>query len=172
GKTTMIDLIEKFYLSQSGDIFFDNVSIKRLKASVIRENVSMVGQETILINDSVRNNVAFGREDYTFEQIQKASQIANAEEFILALPNQYETNIGDKGDKLSGGQKQRIAIARAVLRNSDILILDEATSALDNKSEVLVQQALDKISSDKTVIVIAHRLSTIEKADKIIFLEQ
>lgn len=171
GKTTIIDLIEKFYIAQSGDIFFDDISIKNLSSSKIRENISMVGQETILINDSVKNNIAFGKESYSFEQIKQASQIANAEEFILSLPQQYETNIGDKGDKLSGGQKQRIAIARAVLKNSDILILDEATSALDNKSEVLVQQALDSIGKGKTVIVIAHRLSTIEKADKIIVLD-
>lgn len=171
GKTTIIDLIEKFYLAQSGDIFFDDISIKNLNSSKIRENISMVSQETILINDSVKNNIAFGKDGYSFEQIKQASQIANAEEFILSLPQQYETNIGDKGDKLSGGQKQRIAIARAVLKNSDILILDEATSALDNKSEVLVQQALDSIGKGKTVIVIAHRLSTIEKADKIIVLD-
>lgn len=171
GKTTIIDLIEKFYLAQSGDIFFDDISIKNLNSSKIRENISMVSQETILINDSVKNNIAFGKEGYSFEQIKQSSQIANAEEFILSLPQQYETNIGDKGDKLSGGQKQRIAIARAVLKNSDILILDEATSALDNKSEVLVQQALDSIGKGKTVIVIAHRLSTIEKADKIIVLD-
>lgn len=171
GKTTIIDLIEKFYLVQSGDIFFDDISIKNLNSSKIRENISMVSQETILINDSVKNNIAFGKESYSFEQIKQASQIANAEEFILSLPQQYETNIGDKGDKLSGGQKQRIAIARAILKNSNILILDEATSALDNKSEVLVQQALDSIGKGKTVIVIAHRLSTIEKADKIIVLD-
>lgn len=172
GKTTIIDLIEKFYLAQSGDIFFDDISIKELNSSKIRENISMVSQETILINDSVKNNIAFGKNEYSFERIKQASQIANAEEFILSLPQQYETNIGDKGDKLSGGQKQRIAIARAVLKNSNILILDEATSALDNKSEVLVQQALDSIGKGKTVIVIAHRLSTIEKADKIIVLER
>ena len=124
-----------------------------------------------MVNDSIKNNIAFGNTAYSFEQIQKAAQIANAEEFIVSLPEQYETNIGDKGDKLSGGQKQRIAIARAVLRNTDILILDEATSALDNKSEVLVQEALDNISQNRTVIVIAHRLSTIKNADKIIVLD-
>lgn len=172
GKTTMIDLIEKFYLLDSGDILFDDISIKDIHSSKIRENISIVGQETILVNDSVRNNISFGNENYSLEQIHKAAQISNAEEFILSLPEQYETNIGDKGDKLSGGQKQRIAIARAVLRNSDILILDEATSALDNKSEVLVQEALDNIAKNRTVIVIAHRLSTIKNADKILVLEQ
>lgn len=172
GKTTMIDLIEKFYLADSGDISFDDISIKDINSSKIRDNISIVGQETILVNDSIKNNIAFGNAKYSFEQIQKAAQIANAEEFILSLPEQYETNIGDKGDKLSGGQKQRIAIARAVLRNSDILILDEATSALDNKSEVLVQEALDNLSQNRTVIVIAHRLSTIKNADKILVLEQ
>ncbi len=171
GKTTMIDLIEKFYLADSGEICFDEVSIRDISSYKIRDNISIVSQETILVNDSIKNNIAFGNTAYSFEQIQKAAQIANAEEFIVSLPEQYETNIGDKGDKLSGGQKQRIAIARAVLRNTDILILDEATSALDNKSEVLVQEALDNISQNRTVIVIAHRLSTIKNADKIIVLD-
>ncbi|MBR1769642.1 MAG: ABC transporter ATP-binding protein [Bacteroidales bacterium] len=170
GKTTMIDLIEKFYLPSEGDIYFDDTSIREIHSSQIRENIAIVGQETILFNDSIKNNISFSSKNYSFEQVKKAAQIANAEEFILKLPKQYNTNIGDKGDKLSGGQKQRIAIARAVLKETDILILDEATSALDNKSEVLVQQALNNISKDKTVIIIAHRLSTVKNADKIIVL--
>lgn len=172
GKTTMVDLIEKFYMAQEGNIYFDNVSVKDINSCKIRENISIVGQETILVNDSIRNNITFGLKNHSFEDIRRASQIANIDEFILSLPDGYDTNIGDKGNKLSGGQKQRIAIARAVLKKSDIIILDEATSALDNKNEVLVQEALNKIATNKTMIVIAHKLSTIENADKIIVLDQ
>ena len=168
----MVDLIEKFYMAQEGNIYFDNVSVKDINSCKIRENISIVGQETILVNDSIRNNITFGLKNHSFEDIRRASQIANIDEFILSLPDGYDTNIGDKGNKLSGGQKQRIAIARAVLKKSDIIILDEATSALDNKNEVLVQEALNKIATNKTMIVIAHKLSTIENADKIIVLDQ
>lgn len=171
GKTTMIDLIEKFYSIKEGDILFDEVSIKDILSSNIRNNIAMVGQDTILVNDTVANNISFGDTSYTLEQIKQAAQIANAEEFILRLPNGYQTNIGDRGDMLSGGQKQRISIARAVLKNAPILILDEATSALDTESERLVQDALNRLSKDKTVIMIAHRLSTVVNADKIIVLE-
>lgn len=171
GKTTIIDLIEKFYEPDSGKILFDDVSSSDLHSRDIRDNISIVGQDTVLVNDTVANNICFGDKGYTIEQIKEAARIANAEEFIVCLPEGYNTNIGDKGDRLSGGQKQRIAIARAVLRNSPILILDEATSALDNKSESLVQQALDNVSKGRTLISIAHRLSTIQNADKIIVLD-
>ena len=171
GKTTMIDLIEKFYTINNGDILFDDISINNLNSKDIRQNIAMVGQETILVNDTIANNISFGNKSYTQEEIQKAAQVANAEEFILNLPDGYETNIGDRGDMLSGGQKQRISIARAVLKNAPILILDEATSALDTESERLVQMALDNLSKDRTVIMIAHRLSTVINADKIIVLD-
>ena len=172
GKTTMTDLIEKFYRLQpdQGDILFDDVSINDITGEEIRKNIAVVTQETVLFNDSVSNNIAFGG-NYSEEEIKKAADTANATEFIKQLPQQFNTNIGDKGDMLSGGQRQRISIARAVLKNSPILILDEATSALDTESERKVQQALDNLSKDRTTIIIAHRLSTIVNADKIIVLD-
>ena len=172
GKTTMTDLIEKFYQLKDdcGDILFDDVSINSLTGAEIRKNIAVVTQETILFNDTVANNIAFGG-DYSMEQIINAANTANATEFIEQLPEKFETNIGDKGDMLSGGQKQRISIARAVLKNSPILILDEATSALDTESERKVQTALDNLTKNRTTIIIAHRLSTIINADKIIVLQ-
>ncbi|MBQ9253199.1 MAG: ABC transporter ATP-binding protein [Bacteroidales bacterium] len=171
GKTTIIDLIEKFYTIKQGDILFDDVSVNDLLSTEIHKNIAVVGQDTILVNDTVSNNICFGSTSYTQQEIENAAKIANAEEFILKLPDGYQTNIGDRGDMLSGGQKQRISIARAVLKNASILILDEATSALDTESEKIVQEAINRISKDKTVIMIAHRLSTVINADKIIVLE-
>ncbi len=172
GKTTMTDLIEKFYQLKpdQGDILFDDISINDLRGETIRKNIAVVTQETVLFNDTIANNIAFGN-NYTRQQIEAAALTANATEFINQLPKKFDTNIGDKGDMLSGGQKQRISIARAVLKNSPILILDEATSALDTQSERRVQQALDTISKNRTTIIIAHRLSTIVNADKIIVLQ-
>ena len=146
------------------------MSITDITGEEIRKNIAVVTQETVLFNDSVSNNIAFGG-NYSEEEIKKAADTANATEFIKQLPQQFNTNIGDKGDMLSGGQRQRISIARAVLKNSPILILDEATSALDTESERKVQQALDNLSKDRTTIIIAHRLSTIVNADKIIVLD-
>ncbi|MDR1725976.1 MAG: ABC transporter ATP-binding protein/permease [Bacteroidales bacterium] len=178
GKSTLIDLISKFYSPNSGTILFDNIDIKSLKAKDIRDNLSIVTQETILFNDTIANNISFGNNNFTRTDIIHAAQIANAEEFILNLPQQYDTIIGDSGNILSGGQRQRLSIARAVLRNTPILILDEATSALDTISEKLVQDAINKLCMNeinntrvRTTIVIAHRLSTIIHADKIIVID-
>ncbi|MGP1515628.1 MAG: ABC transporter ATP-binding protein [Bacteroidales bacterium] len=172
GKTTMTDLIEKFYQlnSDCGDILFDDISVNDMSGEEIRKNIAVVTQETVLFNDTITNNIAFGG-DYSQQEIISAAKTANAMEFIEQLPQKFETNIGDKGNMLSGGQKQRISIARAVLKDSPILILDEATSALDTESERKVQEALDNIAKGRTTIIIAHRLSTIVGADKIVVLQ-
>ncbi|MDR0790806.1 MAG: ABC transporter ATP-binding protein/permease [Bacteroidales bacterium] len=172
GKSTLVDLIPKFYSPTSGSIFFDNININSLKAKDIRDNLAIVTQDTILFNDTIANNISFGNDTFSKEDIISAAQIANAEEFILSLPDAYQTIIGDSGNMLSGGQRQRLSIARAVLRNAQVLILDEATSALDSTSERLVQEAITRITSNKTSIIIAHRLSTIIHADKIIVIDQ
>ena len=172
GKSTFADLLARFYDCSEGGIFIDNKNIKDIKLNSLRGILGIVSQESILFNDSIYNNIAFGKENATESEIIEAAKIANAHEFILETPNGYQTNIGDKGGKLSGGQKQRISIARAVLKNPDILILDEATSALDTESEKLVQDALEKLLKNRTSIVIAHRLSTIVNADEIIVLNK
>jgi subfamily B ATP-binding cassette protein MsbA len=172
GKSTFADLLARFYDCSGGGIFIDNQNIKDIKLNSLRGILGIVSQESILFNDTIYNNIAFGKENATESQIMEAAKIANAHEFILETPNGYQTNIGDKGGKLSGGQKQRISIARAVLKNPDILILDEATSALDTESERLVQDALEKLLKNRTSIVIAHRLSTIVNADEIIVLNK
>lgn len=172
GKSTIADLIPRFYDVQHGGIFFDNVNIKDMTKHDLRSMISMVTQESILFNDTIKNNISFGVENATDEEIMEAAKIANAHDFIMSCENGYETNIGDRGNKLSGGQKQRISIARAVLTKAPILILDEATSALDTESEKLVQDALDKLMKEKTSLVIAHRLSTIKNANNIIVLKQ
>lgn len=172
GKSTFADLLARFYDCSDGGIFIDNKNIKDIKLNSLRGILGIVSQESILFNDTIYNNIAFGKENATESQIMEAAKIANAHEFILETPNGYQTNIGDKGGKLSGGQKQRISIARAVLKNPDILILDEATSALDTESERLVQDALEKLLKNRTSIVIAHRLSTIVNADEIIVLNK
>jgi ATP-binding cassette, subfamily B, bacterial MsbA len=170
GKSTIADLILNFYPINEGEILFDDIPLARISNKNLRQQVSVVNQESILFNDSVRNNIAFGMENCSEEKIIEAAKIAQAHDFIMQLENGYDTNIGERGNKLSGGQKQRISIARAVLRNPSILILDEATSALDNESEKLVQKALDELMKNRTSIVIAHRLSTIIHADLIVVL--
>ena len=172
GKSTISDLIPRFYDVKSGEILIDGVNIKDFKISGLRNLISIVSQESVLFNDTVANNIAFGDPNASTEKIIEAAKIANAHEFIEGLDDGYETNIGDRGNKLSGGQKQRISIARAVLADSPIMIFDEATSALDTESEKIVQQALDNVMHNRTSLVIAHRLSTIRNADLIIVLRQ
>ena len=172
GKTTMVDLLPRFYDCTSGVIMVDGHEIRDLNINSLRSQFGLVSQNCILFNDSVANNIAFGVEDYNLEDIRSAARIANADEFISAMPQGYDTSIGDRGLNLSGGQRQRLSIARAVFRNTPILILDEATSALDSESERAVQQALDALMKGRTSIVIAHRLSTIRNADMIVVLDK
>ena len=172
GKSTMVDLLPRFQDITSGDIIVDSHSIQDLNIDSLRRQFAIVSQNCILFNDSVANNIAFGSSKYDLETIKAAARVANADEFIEALPQGYDTPIGDRGITLSGGQRQRLSIARAVLRNAPILILDEATSALDSESEQAVQRGLDALMQGRTCIVIAHRLSTIRHADLIIVLEK
>lgn len=167
GKSTMVDLLPRFFDIQQGEILIDEVNIKNLRLSALRSIMGNVNQEAILFNDTFFNNIAFGVENATQKEVEDAAKIANAHEFIVASEKGYATNIGDRGGKLSGGQRQRISIARAVLRNPQILILDEATSALDTTSERLVQEALERLMKNRTTIIVAHRLSTIKNADEI-----
>ncbi len=172
GKTTIANLLPRFYDCNSGEILMDGISIKDLIISDLRALMGLVSQETILFNDSVLNNIAFGMKNVSEQEVIEAAQVANAHDFIMQLENGYHTHIGDSGCKLSGGQKQRISIARAVLKNPPILILDEATSSLDTESEKLVQDALVKLMKNRTSIVIAHRLTTVQHADEIIVLQE
>ncbi len=172
GKTTIADLIPRFYDPIAGEVLIDNTNVKDMKVTDLRALSAIVSQHCILFNDSIFNNIAFGLQNVSQQEVEYAAKIANAHEFILQLPEGYNTNVGDAGVKLSGGQRQRISIARAVLKKAPILILDEATSALDNESEKLVQQAFNKLMKEHTSIIIAHRLSTIKDADKIIVIEQ
>lgn len=172
GKSTMADLLPRFYDVDSGEIFVDGINIKDLKVVDLRSTMGNVNQEAILFNDTFYNNITFGVKNATMEQVIEAARIANAHDFIMESEDGYETNIGDRGCKLSGGQRQRISIARAILKNPPILILDEATSALDSESEKLVQQALDHLMKDRTTLVIAHRLSTIKNADMICVMHE
>lgn len=172
GKSTISDLIPRFYDVQSGAVKIDGTDVRHMLKKDVRTLMSMVTQESILFNDTIRNNIAFGRPDASDEDIIAAAKVANAHEFITAFENGYSTQVGDRGNKLSGGQKQRICIARAVLTNAPIMILDEATSALDTESEKLVQAALDQLMKNRTSLVIAHRLSTIKNADHIIVLRK
>ena len=167
GKTTIADLLPRFYDVNEGSITIDGVDIRNFSVSQLRSLMGNVNQEAILFNDSFFNNIAFGVENATLEQVEQAARIANAYDFIMASEHGFDTNIGDRGCKLSGGQRQRISIARAILKNPPILILDEAISALDTESEHLVQEALDKLMHGRTTLVIAHRLSTIKNADLI-----
>lgn len=171
GKTTMVDLLPRFYDVSAGEILIDGIDIREYKLQDLRNLFGMVSQEAILFNDTVFNNIAFGLKNVTLEQVQEAARIANAHDFIAKLDEGYETVIGDRGNKLSGGERQRLTIARAVLANPPILILDEATSSLDSNSEKLVQDALTKLMKGRTTIVIAHRLSTIQYADEIIVMQ-
>jgi subfamily B ATP-binding cassette protein MsbA len=172
GKSTIADLIPRFYDVKEGSISIDGQDIRNLKIKSLRNLLGIVGQEVILFNDSVKNNIQYGLNNVNRDQIAAAAKMANAIDFIEDMPLGFETVIGEKGVKLSGGQKQRIAIARAILRNPPILILDEATSSLDTESEQLVQQAIEQLMKDRTVLVIAHRLSTVRNADKIIVMEK
>ena len=172
GKTTLADMLPRFYDPSHGEILIDGISIKDVKLSDLRALMGIVTQESILFNDTIYNNIAFGIDNVTEQQVIDAAKIANAHEFISQMPNGYQTNIGDRGGKLSGGQRQRISIARAILKNPPVLILDEATSALDTESERLVQDALNKLMKNRTSIIIAHRLSTIQHADEIIVLQK
>ncbi|XP_028202102.1 ABC transporter B family member 9-like isoform X1 [Glycine soja] len=168
GKSTVISLLERFYNPDSGHILLDGVDIKEFRLSWLRQQMGLVGQEPILFNESIRANIAYGKEGGATEaEIIAAAEAANAQEFISSLPNGYDTNVGERGTQLSGGQKQRIAIARAMLKDPKILLLDEATSALDAESERVVEEALDKVSVDRTTVVVAHRLTTIRDADLI-----
>ena len=172
GKSTLANLICRFYDTQKGEICFDNTDIKNLKKESLRKMIGLVTQDSILFNDTIKNNLLIAKEDATNDEIINCLKVANAWEFVKKLPKKIDTNIGDSGNKLSGGQKQRLSIARAVLKNPPILVLDEATSALDSESEKLVQTALDNLMKDKTSIVIAHRLSTIQNSEKIIVLDK
>jgi subfamily B ATP-binding cassette protein MsbA len=171
GKSTLLDLIPRFSDPTAGEIILDGKDIKDVTQESLRNLMGVVNQESILFNDTIYNNIVFGREDFTQQQVEEAAKIANAHEFITKTDEGYDTNIGDRGIKLSGGQKQRICIARAVLGNPPIMLLDEATSALDTESEKLVQEALDHLMQNRTTVVIAHRLSTIQNADLIVVIE-
>lgn len=171
GKSTLVDLLPRFYDVTKGSILIDGVDIRECRLRDLRALMGLVSQEAILFNDTIYNNIVFGKEKVSEEEVIEAAKIANAHEFITGMENGYRTNIGDRGSKLSGGQRQRLTIARAVLRNPAILILDEATSALDSESEKLVQSALQRVMENRTAIVIAHRLSTIQHADEIIVMK-
>ena len=172
GKSTMVDLIPRYYDVQEGEVLIDGINVKDLGIFDLRQLIGNVNQEAILFNDSFRNNISFGVDNATDEQIVEAAKIANAYDFIMQSEHQFETNIGDRGGRLSGGQRQRVSIARAILKNPPILILDEATSALDTESERLVQDALERLMKTRTTVAIAHRLSTIKNADEICVLHE
>lgn len=171
GKTTLVDLIPRFYDPIIGEIKIDGIDLRKIKLEDLRKLMGIVTQETVLFNESVVNNIAYGLEDYNLEDVIEAAKAANAHDFILHLPKSYNTIIGERGTKLSGGQRQRISIARALLKNPPIMIFDEATSALDNESEILVQEAIDRLMYQRTTFVIAHRLSTIRNANRILVLD-
>ena len=170
GKSTLVDLIPRYYDVQEGEVLIDGINVKELGIYDLRQLIGNVNQEAILFNDSFRNNISFGVDNATQEQIEEAARIANAYDFIMASEQGFDTNIGDRGGRLSGGQRQRVSIARAILKNPPILILDEATSALDTESERLVQDALERLMKTRTTVAIAHRLSTIKNADEICVL--
>lgn len=172
GKSTLMDLLPRFIEPADGQILFDGIEIRDIQTESLRAQMGIVNQESILFNDTIFNNIAFGKQGASLEEVQSAARIANAHDFILNTDKGYQTNIGDRGIKLSGGQKQRISIARAVLSNPAVMLLDEATSALDTESEKLVQEALTKLMESRTTLVIAHRLSTIQNADLIAVLDE
>jgi ATP-binding cassette subfamily B protein/subfamily B ATP-binding cassette protein MsbA len=172
GKSTLVDLIPRYYDTCKGRITLDGTDIRNFRIKDLRSLIGNVNQEAILFNDTIFNNIAFGVEGATMDQVVAAARIANAHEFIMEKEEGYQTNIGDRGSKLSGGQRQRISIARAILKNPPVLILDEATSALDTESEKIVQEALDRLTSSRTTIAIAHRLSTIRNADEICVMHE
>ena len=170
GKSTLVDLIPRYYDVQEGEVLIDGINVKDMGVHDLRQLIGNVNQEAILFNDTFRNNISFGVDNATGEQIAEAARIANAYDFIMQSEHQFDTNIGDRGGRLSGGQRQRVSIARAILKNPPILILDEATSALDTESERLVQDALERLMKTRTTVAIAHRLSTIKNADEILVL--
>jgi ABC-type multidrug transport system fused ATPase/permease subunit len=172
GKTTFVNLLPRFHDPQKGAVLIDGRDIRGFKLDSLRRNIGIVTQETILFNDTVRNNIAFGVPGAVMEDIERVAKAANAHDFIMGMPQGYDTFIGDRGIKISGGEKQRIAIARALFKDPPVLILDEATSQLDSQSERLVQEAIDRLMENRTVFVIAHRLSTVEHADRIIVFEK
>jgi len=172
GKTTMVNLLPRFYEIDQGAIKIDSIDIRDLKLASLRRLMGIVTQDVILFNDTVANNIAYGMSNYPMEEIQRAAQLANAHEFIEQMPEGYQTMIGERGMRLSGGQRQRISIARAILKNPPILIFDEATSSLDSEAERLIQEAIENLMRDRTVLIIAHRLSSIMRSDKIIVLEE
>ena len=172
GKSTLVDLLPRYHDVQKGEILFDGTNIREFRIHDLRGLIGNVNQDAILFNDTFFNNIAFGVKNATREQVIEAAKIANAHDFIMATEQGYDTNVGDRGCRISGGQRQRISIARAILKNPDILILDEATSALDTESERLVQEALERLMRSRTTIAIAHRLSTIKNADEICVLHE
>jgi subfamily B ATP-binding cassette protein MsbA len=172
GKTTLVNLLPRFYDVSGGAILIDGVDIRQVTVASLRQQIGIVTQDTVLFDDSIRGNIAYGSPQATTERIEAAARAANAHDFITALPAGYATMIGERGQRLSGGQRQRIAIARAILKDAPILVLDEATSALDSESELLVQEALSNLMLNRTSFVIAHRLSTIRRADAIVVLER
>jgi len=172
GKSTVIALLERFYDPESGKIFLDDVELHALKVSWLRQQVGLVAQEPVLFNDTIRANIAYGKQGgVSEEEVIAAAEAANAHTFIAALPDGYNTIVGERGSQLSGGQKQRVAIARAIIKDPKLLLLDEATSALDAESERVVQEALDQVMVGRTTVVVAHRLSTIRGADIIAVLK-
>ena len=170
GKSTLVDLVPRYHDIKEGEVLIDGENIKNVTISSLRSLIGNVNQEAILFNDTFYNNITFGVESATMEQVIEAAKIANAHDFIMESEHGYDTMIGDRGGRLSGGQRQRVSIARAILKNPPILILDEATSALDTESERLVQEALERLMKSRTTIAIAHRLSTIKNADEICVL--
>jgi subfamily B ATP-binding cassette protein MsbA len=172
GKSTLVDLIPRFRDTVKGELLIDGINVRKYSLESLRNHMGIVTQEPILFNDTIANNISLGMENALPAQIESASKVANAHQFILQKEVGYQTNIGERGNKLSGGEKQRVTIARAVLKNPPILILDEATSSLDTESEKLVQDAINNLMSNRTSIVIAHRLSTIRNADEIIVLQK
>ncbi|MGI2909246.1 ABC transporter ATP-binding protein [Tolypothrix sp. VBCCA 56010] len=172
GKTTFVNLLPRFYDPEAGQILIDGVDIRDVTLDSLRRQIAIVPQETIMFSGTIAQNIAFGQDAFEMKAVEEAAKIANAHQFIMQLPEGYDTWVGERGVNLSGGQRQRIAIARAVLRNPRILILDEATSALDSESEALVQEALERLMADRTVFIIAHRLSTVRRCDRILVLER
>jgi subfamily B ATP-binding cassette protein MsbA len=172
GKTSLVNLIPRFYDPSSGTISIDRHDLKDLKLEPIRKQMGIIPQETVLFSGSIRDNIAYAKIEATDEEIEKAARMANAHDFIIGLPVGYNSKVGERGVRLSGGERQRIAIARALLRNPKILIFDEATSSLDSESERQVQEAMQRLMTGRTVFIIAHRLSTVQHADKIIVIEE
>jgi subfamily B ATP-binding cassette protein MsbA len=172
GKTTLVEMLPRLHDPTSGSVKLDGTPLTELTRPSLRALMGMVSQDTVLLNDTVRNNITFGHAGATDAQVEAAARAANAHEFITQLPDGYATMLGERGGRLSGGQRQRVAIARALLRDPPILLLDEATSALDTESERLVQEAIDRLMQDRTALVIAHRLATVRDADRILVLEE